>query len=163
MTDGLDFKIEDPDHALDRIKAFPAALKLKGARFAMRKAANLVRDAAKKNAQSVDDPNTQASIADNIAVRFSSRTFRRSGDILFRVGVMGGAGGNLSAKDQGAGLPGGDTRHWRLIELGTRFVPANPFMRRSLSDNAGKATNEFASQLDRWIGRNIKKIGREIK
>lgn len=158
MADKVEFSLYDPDNVLGKLKAFPVAIGKKGARFAMRKAANLVANAAKENARKLDDPQTASAIAENIAVRFSNRTFKRTGNVLFRVGVMGGAGGNLSEKDQAAGLPGGDTRHWRLLEFGTSRTRARPFMRPALENNINKATDEFIRQLDRWIARNLKNI-----
>lgn len=158
MSDGIQFSISDPDKALKKIKAFPDAMKLKGARFAMRKAANLVADEARKGAQSIDNKETDSHISENIAVRFSNRTFKNSGNIMFRVGVMGGA--NLTKKESSLGLPGKGTQHWRINEFGTSKMPARPFMRPALEQNIGKATAEFSANLNRWIGRNIKKLGK---
>lgn len=92
MAENVQFSLLDPDGAIDKLKALPDAFRYKGARFALRKAANLVRDAAQQNARKLDDPATASVIAENIAVRFSSRTFKRTGNVMFRVGVMGGAG-----------------------------------------------------------------------
>lgn len=55
----------------------------------MRKAANVIRDRARNNAARVDDPLTKEAIYKNIVVTFSSKTFRRTGDPTFRVGIMG--------------------------------------------------------------------------
>lgn len=158
MADNIQFSILDPDHAIDKIIGLPDTMRYKGARFGMRKAANLVRDAAQQNAKRLDDPRTAADIAANIAVRFSSRTFKRTGNVAFRVGVMGGAGGNLSRKDQEQGLPGGDTRHWRLLEFGTQKARAQPFMRPALEQNINQAISEAAKHMSRWLDRNLKKI-----
>lgn len=156
MADNLQFSLEDPDKVLDKLKQFPDALRYKGARFALRKAANLVAEAAKQNARRLDDPGTASAIAENIAVRFSSRRFKRNGDVLFRVGVRGGA--KLQDQEKSQGLPGKGTQHWRLLEFGTEKMRAQPFMRPALQNNINKATDEFVRQLDRWIGRNLKKI-----
>lgn len=133
------------------------AYKYKGARFALRKAANLVRDAAKQNAQRIDDPATPSDIPENIAVRFSSRRFKRTGDVMFRVGVRGGAKQEKN-KSVDPGLPGGGTQHWRLIEFGTEHIPPAPFMRPALSENIGRATDEFVRELDKWTARNLKRL-----
>ena len=128
-------------------------LKYKGGRFALRKAANIVANAAKTGANRLDDPSTGRKIADNVAVRFSSRTFKRTGDLMFRVGVKHGAvlkvGGDTSAN--------APTPHWRLLEFGTEKMPARPFMRPALESNVQVATNEFVSQYKRSIDRAIKK------
>lgn len=136
------------------LKEFGPAVVNKGARFALRKGANLVRDAAKANAEPLDDESTGRSIADNIVVRFSNRTFKRTGDIMFRVGVLGGAKLAKENPDQEAGAP---TPHWRLLEFGTEKMAAKPFMRRALADNAQAATDITASELDKWIDRYVKR------
>lgn len=156
MADKVEFSLYDPDNVLGKLKAFPVAIGKKGARFAMRKAANLVANAAKENARKLDDPQTASAIAENIAVRFSSRTFKRTGNVLFRVGVRGGA--VLADQEKSRGLPGKGTQHWRLLEFGTSRTRARPLMRSALENNINKATDEFIRQLDRWIGRNLKNI-----
>lgn len=152
MPAQFDLKITGLDKALDRIAKVPDEIKLKGLRFAMRKAANLVRDAAKQGAQAIDDPATGQSIADNIVVRFSSRRFRRTGDVMFRVGVLHGA--RLDKASPGK-EPKSPTPHWRLIEFGTSSTDrAQPFMAPALRDNTGAATAEAAKHMHRWLDRN---------
>lgn len=148
---------------MSAIEGLPDVLKLlrelgpgvvnKGARFALRKGANIVRDAAKANAGPLDDPETGRSIADNVAIRFSNRTFKRTGDIMFRVGVLGGAR-TVKKLDAGSGAP---TPHWRLIEFGTEHVSARPFLRRALAENTEAVTNTTARELNKWIERYVKK------
>lgn len=156
MADAIQFSILDPDHAIDKIIGLPNAMRYKGARFGMRKAANLVRDKAQENARKLDDPATASVISENIAVRFSSRTFKRTGDVLFRVGVRGGA--KLSDQEKSEGLPGKGTQHWRLQEFGTEHARAQPFMRPALSQNINQAISEAAKHMDRWLARNVDKI-----
>lgn len=151
MPAQFDLKITGLDKALDRIAKAPDEIKLKGLRFAMRKAANLVRDAAKQGAQAIDDPATGQSIADNIVVRFSGRRFRRTGDVMFRVGVLHGA--RLDKASPGK-EPRSPTPHWRLIEFGTSRSRAQPFMAPALRNNVGSATNEAGKHLSRWLDRN---------
>lgn len=180
MADNIQFSILDPDHAIDKIIGLPNAMRKKGARFGMRKAANLVRDKAKDNARRLDDPDTAEEISKNIQVRFSSRRFKRSGDVMFRVGVLGGARATGKAKAKtdrrrkrlgqtsladlgeiaGAGKnnPGGDTFYWRFVEFGTERSRAEPFMRPALANNITQATSEAAKHMSRWLGRNINKI-----
>ena len=156
MADNIEFSLYDPDNVFKKLKNFPDALRFKGARFALRKSANLVAKEAKQNAMKLDDPATASAIAENIAVRFSSRTFKRTGNVMMRVGVRGGA--KLSDQEKSQGLPGKGTQHWRLLEFGTSRMRARPFMRPALENNINKATSEFIRQLDRWMARNIKKI-----
>lgn len=131
-------------------------VRYKGGRFALRKAAQLVRDAARANAQSIDDPNSRENIAKNIVERWSSRYFKATGDLKFRVGVQGGAGGS-AAKGSLDGLPGGETRHWRYVEFGTEDTAAQPFMRRALENNTQPATTLFVKEFNKAIERALKK------
>jgi HK97 gp10 family phage protein len=159
VADNIQFSILGLDEVLGRMEGLPKAWRKKGARFAMRKAANLVAAAAKQNAERLDDPATASVISQNIAVRFSSRRMKTTGDVMFRVGVRGGA--RLTDQQKSAGLPGGGTQHWRLLEFGTENARAQPFMRPSLSNNINQATDEFVKKLDGWTGRNLKKIKKQ--
>lgn len=160
MTDGVQFSLVGLDSLLGKLEAVTHDAKYKGGRFALRKAANLVKAKVQENAKRIDDTASAADISANAAVRWSSRTFKRTGNLAFRVGIMGGAGGNLSQKEQASGLPGGDTRHWRLVEFGTEHSRAQPFMRPALSQNIGAATDEFIKQYDKALDRAIKKAAK---
>lgn len=148
------FALQGIDELNAKLKSIGNDLKYKGGRFALRKAANIVANAAKIGANRIDDPATGRKIADNIAVRFSSRTFKRTGNLMFRVGVKHGAilkiGGDLS---QNAPTP-----HWRLKEFGTQKMSAHPFMRPALENNIPAATNEFISQYKKSIDRALRRI-----
>ncbi len=149
-------------------------LKFKGGRFALRKAATIVKKSAETSALSIDDPKTREVIAKNIVVRFSKNRFRSTGDLMMRVGVLGGARdttkrikrrrgqhstleelGEIAGK--GKENPGGDTFYWRFPEFGTEKMAAHPFMRPALENNVSAATNEFVSQYKKSIDRSIKK------
>lgn len=172
MADALTVQIEGIEALQGKLRGLPQALRAKGIRYAGRKAAIVIQQAAVANAMRIDDPATAESIAKNIVVRFSNRTFKRTGNIMFRVGVMGGARQYAETKENrrkrrvgdsyetggDKSNPGGDTWYWRLIEFGTERFPAKPFMRPALDQNLGKATDEFVRQMDRWLTRNIKKI-----
>ena len=79
------------DELLGKLESVTSDVKLKGGRFALRKAANLIAIKAKENAKRLDDPTSSEEIAENIAVRWSGKRFKTTGDLAFRVGVMGGA------------------------------------------------------------------------
>jgi HK97 gp10 family phage protein len=131
----------------------------KGGRSALRKAAQVIRDQARSNAQSIDDPKSRDDITKNLSERWGSKFNKTTGDLMFRVGVLGGAGGNMSRKQQENGLPGGDTRHWRFVEFGTEKMPARPFMRPAMEQSAQRATDVFVSQYSAAIDRALKKAG----
>ena len=60
------------------------------------------------------------------------------------------SGSNQHSKDA-SGNPGGDTRHWRYIELGTEHNPAVPFMRPAFSSNVQAVTDRFVAVLNTEI------------
>jgi len=155
MTDAVSVNVDGLAEVLGKFEAIEVDLKTKGGRFALRKAAQLVRDKARQNAAALDDPETAANIESNIVERWSGRTFKRTGNLMFRVGVMGGAGGNASSASLD-GLPGKDTRHWRYKEFGTEKIAATPFMRRALAENIAAAISEFSTQYDKKMTRAIK-------
>lgn len=118
-------------------------------RKASRQAMNIVRDAARNNAKSIDDPVSSEKIHKNITV--SPGKTKGKNSIKMRVGIKGGASYNQYSVSN-AGLSGGDTRHWRFIEFGTSKIPAVPFMRPALANNVqlviGRFTESFMQQLD---------------
>jgi len=150
----------DVQHSIKGVEALTRSMEAvgheisyKGGRAALRKAANLIANAVKSNARRLDDPETAENIENNIAVRWSTKKFKRSGDLMFRVGVLGGArplGNNKSAS-------GGDTWYWRMLEFGTRNMSASPFMRPALERNTHAATVEFVRQAKKAIERAVKR------
>jgi HK97 gp10 family phage protein len=147
------FGLQGIDELLGKFSSIKSDVKYKGGRFALRRAANIVAKSARQGAEKIDDPETGRRIADNISVRFSSRTFKRSGDLMFRVGIKHGA----VLKKGGSTTQNAPTPHWRLFEFGTEKMPAYPFMRPALENNISSATNEFVSQYKKSIDRAIKK------
>lgn len=156
MADGVQFSLIGLDDLQSRLRAVTDDMKYKGGRFALRKAAQVVRDDAKRRAELIDDPETPENIAANIVERWSTRRFRRTGDLMFRVGVMGGAGGNKPSSAF-SGLPGGDTRHWRFKEFGTEKMAAQPFMRPALENNINAVANTFITEYHKALGRAIRR------
>lgn len=161
MADGIEANIEGMDVLLGKLHEVTVDIRHKGGRFALRKAAQVVREAAKDNARRLDDPETANKIADNIVERWSGRRFKRTGDLMFRVGVLGGARGHAAAsgevKGKGKDNPGGDTFYWRFVEFGTEQAPAQPFMRPAIERNVQKATDEFVRQYDKALTRALKR------
>lgn len=169
----VEFKLEGLEPILKKMRALPVDVRMKGARFAGRKAANVIRETAVENAQRLNDPATKQEIAKNVALRFANREFRRTGDVMFRVGILGGArqyantkenvrkgrAGGTYKTDGSSANPGGDTFYWRFLEFGTKKMPAKPFMRPAMEQSRQAAVTEFTSQLSRWLDRYIRKHG----
>jgi HK97 gp10 family phage protein len=161
MADPVAVNVEGLEQVVGRMEGMSFDLRKKGGRFAMRKAANLIRDKASENASKFDDPATPEEIFKNIVVRFSPKDFKRNGNLVFRVGVLGGASGFAAASGEvqgkGKANPGGDTYHWRFKEFGTINAPAEPFMRNALSENVQAATDEFIKHYNKALDRAIKR------
>lgn len=173
MVDGVEFNITGLDSLLGKLEAVTYDVKRKGGRAALRKAAQLVASAARSNAQGLDDPATRTDISKNIAVRWDGRLFKRTGDLGFRVGVLGGAkeysnvhtrkGGRRGTYAIGGSSsnPGGDTFYWRFLEFGTAKMAAQPFMRKALADNIEAATGAFVSEYEKAIDRALKRAAKK--
>lgn len=156
MADAISVKMTGIDELNKKLAGLKYDVQKKGGRFALRKAAQVVRDAARQNAQAVDDSETGRSIAKNITEKWNGRLNKQTGDLGFRVGVQGGAKVPKDNADEGAGGP---TPHWRLLEFGTEKMAARPFFSKALPDNAQKATDVFIDQFGRAIDRALKKLG----
>lgn len=159
-----EFKIHGLDGVLRNMRAIGPQLSAKGARTAMRKAANVVRDAAKANAARLDRPETPNRIADNVAVQFASKRLKQTGDVMFRVGVRGGARQYSNTREnRGSGrvgktyATGGSTFYWRFLEFGTSKMPARPFLRPALEHNVEKVTNVAVTELKKAIDKIVAK------
>lgn len=149
-------KMSGIDELNKKLEGLKYDVQKKGGRFALRKAAQVIRDAARQNAQTVDDSATGRSIAKNITEKWNGRLNKQSGDLGFRVGVGGGAKLPKDNVDEGAGGP---TPHWRLLEFGTEKMTPKPFFTRALPENAQKATDVFVDQFGRAVDRALKKAG----
>lgn len=122
------------------------------ARKAARQAMNIVRDAARVNAKTIDDPKTAEKIWKNIAV--SGGKSRNPNNIVMRVGVRGGA--SFSNKNPPT-ASGGDTRHWRWIEFGSVHNVPVPFMRPAMSNNLQKVTDKFSQVFSAELDKELAK------
>lgn len=96
-------------------------------RTAGRKAMTIVRDEVKANAP-LDTGKTKANV--------TMRTSLRRDNLMVRVGVQGGARKNPTTP-----------YYWRMVEFGTRSMPARPFMVPALERNAQKVLDEFTKVL----------------
>lgn len=184
MADGIQFSIEGMDELIPKLEGITYETKYKGGRAALRKAAQVVREAARANALRIDDPETSEVIAKNIVERWNGRVFRRQGDLAFRVGVLGGARAVLTDRARrksarrrerlgqsslgslgeiagsGKANPGGDTWYWRFLEFGTERARAQPFLRPALEQNILAATDTFVREYDKALDRAIKKAAK---
>lgn len=146
------------DELSKKLEGLAYDIQKKGGRFALRKAAQVIRDQARSNAKQVDDSETGRSIAANITEKWGSKFNRQTGDLMFRVGV-----------NQGAVLPkkgerpdksaGGPTPHFRLLEFRTEKMAPRPFMVPAMQQAAQSATDKFISTFGPAIDRALKRSG----
>lgn len=164
MADGVEIQVYGLDALHARMRAVTEGVRKKAARSAVRKGANIVRDAARAAAEAIDRPETPLSIAKNVAVQFNGRMYRQTGDVGFRVGIRGGAkayattkANRRSGKAGQSYQTGGSTFYWRFIELGTSQIAARPFLRPALENNAGKVLEAIVTEMNRQLDRLAKK------
>lgn len=143
------FDLKGMDQAIGRIKALPNDVRKKVVMGALRKSATIVVNAAKANALVLDDPKTARKIASNIQARFGSKTYKATGDVMYRIGVANPKGaipkGNPDEGDKGP------TPHWHLLELGTETMRATPFMLPALTGNIDAAVSTFAAEATKRL------------
>ena len=159
MADGVEFSLVGIEELIGKLESVTYDVKRKGGRFALRKAAMIVVNKAKANAQRIDDADTGRSIADNIALRWNGKLFKRTGDLGFRIGVLTGSTRNLQPGNPDTGA-GGATPHALLVELGTSKARAQPYLRPAMENSINEITNEFLSQYDKALTRAIKKANK---
>lgn len=127
-----DVNIEGMDQLINTFRQLPERLGRNAMRRALRKGANVVANAARENARTIDDPDTAEAIHKNIAVSSGgTRRERAAGGPMMRVGVRGGA----KPTPGDSGQPGGNTTHWRFVEFGTSQSMAFPFLRPAAENN----------------------------
>ena len=150
---------------LDQLSNIKVANRI--ARKAGRQAMNIVRNAARAGAKAIDDPETREMIYKNIMV--ASGKTKGPDTMVMRVGVNGGAGANryslniVQKERRKKGEPkqelaantialaGGNTRHFKYVELGTSQMKATPFLRPALEKNIDTVSNKFVQVFDAEI------------
>ena len=161
MADSLEFSLVGIDSLVSKLETVSYAMKRKGGRSALRKAAQVVAAKAREGAQKLDDKETGRSIAKNIALRWNGRLFKVSGDLGFRIGVLHGA--KIAKKGNPDEGESGPTPHWRFFEFGTAKMAATPFMRKALADNISQVTDTFITEYEKTIDRAIKRAAKGAK
>lgn len=162
----VSFQLEGLDALLVKLASVSDDVKRKGGRTALRKAAKVIHDAAYRNALALDDPATAKSIADNVSIRWRSKRFNQTGDLMFSVGVGGGARyantrENVRRRRVGEEHlnTGGNVFYWRFLEFGTSKIAARPFLRPALANNIDAATSEFIAAYSKAVDRAIRRAG----
>lgn len=156
MADGTSFNIDGVDELKARLEGISYDARRKGGRYALRKAAQVIRDKAKINALLIDDPETGRTIASNIAERWDNKFFRATGNMKFKIGVLGGNIKNAEKGNPDSGV-GGATPHAMLVELGTEHSAAQPYLRSAAEQSANQAVIVFITEYNKAIDRAIRR------
>ncbi len=150
------FQLHGIDETLNSFTRLKKVTQKNTVRRCLRRAANVVRDAARVNAKAIDDPDTREKIWKNTTTQSGKSTDPNV--LIMRVGIRGGAAVNQHSKDADMSrLSGGDTRHWRFIEFGSANNRALPFMRTALSQNIHKATDVFCDEFKKEVLKELAK------
>lgn len=122
---------------LKRFAEFEAKIAKKALRTAARKGMTIVRDDVKANA-----PEDQSDDADRIKVKTSvALTTRFRGSNLYvKVGIRGGAKKNPDTP-----------YYWRMVEFGTKYQPARPFMLPALESNGEAVMAAVVDELKKAL------------
>jgi HK97 gp10 family phage protein len=147
----IQFRLSGVDGLLARLKKFPDKLQQAAGRKSARKAMAIVRRAAQAASRAMDDPASAERIWKNIYLQQSRRQSKRVGGVVMRVGVSGGARRPVGPDPNASAQPGGDTRHWRYVELGTEKTPARPFLRPAFENNTQAVVSTLITELNREI------------
>lgn len=157
VADGVEVQITGLDELKATLEGVSYDTQRKGGRFALRKAAQVIREKAKANAMRLDDPETGRTIAANIAERWDGKFFRRTGgDMKSRIGVLGGSIRRATKGNPDTGA-GGATPHAMLVELGTEHSRAQPYLRPAAEESVNQVVNTFVTEFDRHVERAIKR------
>ncbi len=170
MSRNKEYKIDDINHLINDFKSLDEKIRRTVATRSARTAMKVVVKAAKQNAQANDNPYTEEQIQKNVAAKFASRSARKYGDFVIRVGILGGAKSEQQHKMEAERKrnrrpgkkvkqytygPGGDTFYWRFLEHGTERSMAYPFLLKSLTQNSQQVLNvltqTFEKELDKAI------------
>lgn len=136
-----------------KLDALPEKIREAAGRRSARKAMAIVREAVRANLQQlkIDDPETTPNIIPNVYVQQSRRQSARIGGVVMRVGILGGAATPVEPDPNAEAQPGGDTRHWRFVELGTEKVHARPFLAPALEKNAEEVLTTLTTELNKEL------------
>jgi HK97 gp10 family phage protein len=146
-----DIQIKGGRELFAKMSVFAEKLREAAGRKASRRAMNIVRDDARARLAVIDDSLSPEDIRKNVFVQQSRRQSRRIGGVVMRVGISGGARTPKDPDPNADAQPGGDTRHWRFVELGSEKVAARPFLVPALEQNAEAVMKKLTDELNKEI------------
>jgi len=164
----LEVRVENLDEVLKAMREFTPKLQRKGLTQALRKGMRPVVRAARAKA-----PVDTGALKKAIVARVNTKMGRRVGGAVVQVGIRGGAKEYVDSsrnrarvikrgKHKGIFVPGrvgesyeqgGNQFYFRFLEFGTSKLPARPFLRPALAENAQKTTDIVTAELRKAIER----------
>lgn len=155
MAESTKVTIEGLDPILAKLATMKEDMQDKALKSAVRGGASLIARNARKNA-----PELTGALKKNIRVQYAKKTSERTGDVMYRVGVRGGARSvktytfktRFSSKGR-TKTTGSDTFYWRFLEFGTAKMRAKPFLRKAMEESSTKILGDFTSRLSKAIDR----------
>lgn len=139
---------------LKNMNNFSAKVQTSISRKSVGKGAAIIRKKAKENALRIDDPKTGRKIADNVAQRYRSSYYKKTGDIMISVGVLYNKG-RIPKDNPDTGV-GGDTPHWHLVELGTPVAKAEPFLRPAAASSVSQVLDAVTQAYTTNINKELR-------
>ena len=128
--------MEGLDDVLANIEALADVKRTKKlATKAARKALNIAKKEAVKNAKALDNRDTPNKVWKSIVVK--TKKSKNRGEVIMSLGFKGGAKKSNS-----------DVYYWRFLEFGTVNSVAKPFLRPALYNNIEEITKEFSEKLN---------------
>lgn len=112
---------------------------------AVRKGAVIIRDKISSNYRS-DDSSTPLDVRDYVAIQRASKIAKAGKVVAYRAGIQGGAKKNPDTP-----------YYWRMVEFGTKHVPARPFVRPAAEQSVGPVYLTVAEEVWKGIDRVVKK------
>lgn len=159
---GMKFDLKGVDELIKRLQKTQLEVVEKVAPRALKKAADVVANEAKRRAALLDNAESPENIAKNIVVRKAGKRQTPSNAIKYRIGVSGGgkeSDGEEKVTRSGKvkkGPAGGDTWYWRFIEFGTVKMEARPFMRPAIAAKEQEAAAVFISTFKELLDKAVK-------
>ena len=151
----LEVRVENLDEVIDKMSTFASKLQRKGLTQALRKGMRPVVRTARAKA-----PVDTGALKKAIVARVNTRMGRRVGGAVVQVGIRGGAKEYVNdSRNRRMGRvgqsyeQGGNQFYFRFLEFGTNKLPARPFLRPALAENAQKTTDIVTAELRKAVDR----------
>lgn len=153
----FEFRIDDVDRLINQLSTLPSNVQRRGLDGAARAAMRPVQNAIALSAQKFDDPLTATQIYKMVVTQKASRTAKRIGGTMMRVGVIGGAKQPSDDKRSKRYASAGAAFYWRFREFGTEKQQAQPFMLPAFTSRLNEIQDVFADRMRKILDREVER------